>query len=74
VSDIFTFVFKAVCVAEETGLSSSEVFSTFSKPSTIALVIPPTVPVNCGLLIGALAANLFVRFKEAVSVFEAYMA
>ena len=43
----------------ETGLFASLVLSTLAK-STIALVIPPTVPVKVGLLIGAFNANEFV--------------
>ena len=35
-----------------TGLLASAVLSTLARP-TIDLVIPPTVPVNVGLLIGA---------------------
>ena len=53
------FRFNAVCAAEETGLFASDVLSTFAK-STIPFVIPPTVPVKVGLLIGAFKANQFV--------------
>ena len=72
-SALLNFVSNAACVAVETCLFASEVLSTFPKP-TIVLVIPPTVPVKEGLLTGAFSANLFVRFKEAVSVFAAYIA
>ena len=67
------FKFNESLVAVDTGLAASVVLSTSDKP-TIVLVIPLTVPVNVGLLIGALSANLFVKFKEDVSVFEAYIA
>ena len=44
--------FSAACVAVEMGLLVSEVLFTFPRP-TIAAVIPLTVPVKVGLLIGA---------------------
>ena len=40
----------------DTGLLASLVLSTFPKP-TMLLVIPPTVPVKVGLLIGAFRAK-----------------
>ena len=43
----------------ETGLFASDVLSTFARP-TMLWVIPPTVPVKVGLLIGAFKANEFV--------------
>ena len=39
--------FNALCVAELMGLLTSEVLSTFDKP-TMVLSIPPTVPENVG--------------------------
>ena len=42
----------AAAVANETGLSKSEVLSTFDNP-TIFLVIPVTIPVKLGLAKGA---------------------
>ena len=53
------FKSNTVCVAVETGLLASVVLSTFAKP-TMLCVIPPTVPVKVGLLIGAFSANEFV--------------
>ena len=50
------FKSKAVWVAVLTGLFASVVLSTFARP-TIDLVIPETVPVKVGLLIGAFSAK-----------------
>ena len=51
-----TLEFKVVCVAVEIGLFKSLVLSILPKP-TIAFVIPETVPVKIGLLIGAFKFN-----------------
>ena len=58
-SDEFALLFKIVCVAVDTGLLISLVLSTFPKP-TIDFAIPPTVPVNVGLLMFAFSAKLVV--------------
>jgi hypothetical protein len=52
--------FSAACVAVEMGLLVSEVLFTFPKP-TIAAVIPLTVPVKVGLLMGASVAKAIDR-------------
>ena len=49
-SVVFAFKSIAVCVAVLIGLLRSVVLSTLPNP-TIALVTPPTVPVNVGLFI-----------------------
>ena len=53
------FKFSAVCVKLETFLFASAVLSTLAK-STIAFVMPKTVPEKVGLARGALAAKAFV--------------
>ena len=58
-SEEFALKSKTVCVAVDTGLLISLVLSTLFKP-TIDFVIPPTVPVNVGLLIFAFNAKLDV--------------
>ena len=49
------YVFNAVWTAVEMGLLRSLVLFTFPSP-TMDAVIPATVPVNVGLLVGAFAA------------------
>ena len=53
---IFSFALNALAVAVLTGLFASLVFSTFPKPTIVAL-IPDTVPVNEGEAIGAFKSN-----------------
>ena len=48
---------RACCVAVDMGFDTSDVLSTLSNP-TMALVIPETVPVKVGLLVGALGPVL----------------
>ena len=60
----FAFRSNAVCVAVDIGLLTSEVLSTFPRP-TIALVIPATVPVNVGLANGAYVAKFAKVAKVA---------
>ena len=59
----FAFRSNAVCVAVDIGLLTSEVLSTFPRP-TIALVIPATVPVNVGPANGAYV----VKFAKVAKV------
>ena len=71
-SAVFAFKSKAVCVAVLIGLFTSLVLSAFANP-TIDFVIPPTVPVNVGLLIFAFSAKLAVTsvafaFKASAAV------
>ena len=47
---------RACCVAVDMGFDASDVLSTLSNP-TMALVMPETVPVKVGLLVGALALS-----------------
>ena len=53
----FAFECKAVCVAVDIGFAESLVLSTLAE-LTIALENPGTIPVNVGLLNGALYAKL----------------
>ena len=57
--DASSFKANAVCVAVLIGLFTSLVLSALPKP-IIDFVIPPTVPVNVGLLIFAFSAKLAV--------------
>ena len=53
---MLAFKSRAFCVAVEIGLFASDVLSALANP-TILFVMPPTVPVKVGLLIGAFNAN-----------------
>ena len=59
----FSFRFKAVCAAVETGLAASLVLSTLESP-TIDFDIPETVPVNVG------AFKLAFKFKAVCAAVE----
>jgi hypothetical protein len=54
--DRFDLRFRAVWVADDTGLFASDVLSIFPKP-TIDLVIPETVPVKVGSARFALSSS-----------------
>ena len=47
---------SSCCVAADSGFDASDVLSTLPSP-TMALVIPDTVPVKVGLLVGALVLS-----------------
>jgi len=55
----FAFRSRAICVAVDIGFSKSEVLTTLSN-STIALLIPDTVPMKVGLSLGALVLIEFI--------------
>ena len=63
---ILAFKSKADCVAVEIGLLASEVLSTLLSP-TILCVMPLTVPVNVGLLIGAFNPIAFDTVVEKLA-------
>ena len=56
--NVFCFPLNALATALDTGLLASDVFVTLPRP-TIAAVMPVTVPVKVGLLIGAFVASSF---------------